>query len=382
MNQRKTDKQTILVVDDTPENIDVLVGILKAYYKIKVALNGERALKIATGKNPPDLILLDIMMPGMGGYEVCRELKSRADTRKIPVIFVTVKSEVADESMGFKVGGVDYITKPVSQPIVLARVQTHLDLVNEKGKVEKLLSKTLLGSIKMMSDLLSISNPALFNQSSRIKSYVFKIARKLNFQDLWRIEIAAILSQMGKIAVPESVINKVRENKALTRKEQILFDAHYDTARDLLVNIPSLEIVGQIVAKQASRPPKSAIENWDYITLGGQILKVALGYDELIMSGRSNDEAVSMMLSEKEKYSSEILKILSEIEESTRDNVSKWINVKALKEGMILLEDMICDSETILLGKHMIISESILHLVQKNAEIRSIKEPIKVLVPK
>ena len=127
-------------MDDTPENIDVLSGILKDDYKIKAALDGERALKIATGQQPPDLILLDIMMPKMDGYEVCRRLKSRADTRKIPVIFVTAKGEVVDEHKGFEVGCVDYITKPVSPPRVKARVKTQLALydsvpLHDIGKV-------------------------------------------------------------------------------------------------------------------------------------------------------------------------------------------------------------------------------------------------------
>ncbi len=122
------EKKTILVVDDIPENIDVLYNVLKADYKIKTVLNGEKALKIAGGKNPPDLILLDIMMPEMDGYEVCRRLKEKEETNEIPVIFVTAKSAVKDEVKGLELGAVDYITKPISPPVVLARVKTHLAL--------------------------------------------------------------------------------------------------------------------------------------------------------------------------------------------------------------------------------------------------------------
>jgi sigma-B regulation protein RsbU (phosphoserine phosphatase) len=119
---------TVLVVDDTPENIDLLDGILNQDYKIKAALNGEKALKIARSENPPDIILLDIMMPGMDGYEVCRRLKSDSKTQDIPVIFVTSMSEVEDETKGLEVGAIDYITKPISPAIVKARVKNHLEL--------------------------------------------------------------------------------------------------------------------------------------------------------------------------------------------------------------------------------------------------------------
>jgi len=122
------ERQTILVVDDTPDNIALLSTLLKDRYKVRAANNGERALAIAAGQPRPDLILLDIMMPGMDGYEVCERLKVDPHTADIPVIFLTAKVQVEDEEFGLRLGAVDYITKPISPPIVLARVETHLTL--------------------------------------------------------------------------------------------------------------------------------------------------------------------------------------------------------------------------------------------------------------
>jgi CheY-like chemotaxis protein len=119
-------KQVILTVDDSPENIALISGLLKEDYRVKVATNGKDALHIAFSSDPPDLILLDIMMPGMDGYEVCRQLKNDPQTSEIPVIFLTAKSDVADEEKGFLLGAADYITKPISPPILLARIRTHL----------------------------------------------------------------------------------------------------------------------------------------------------------------------------------------------------------------------------------------------------------------
>ena len=121
-----TAKQTLLVVDDGPDNLALMNGLLKDLYRVRVANSGGRALKIASTLPLPDLILLDIMMPNMDGYEVCRRLKADPVTADIPVIFLTAKAEVEDEQKGFDVGCVDYITKPISPPIVLARVKTHL----------------------------------------------------------------------------------------------------------------------------------------------------------------------------------------------------------------------------------------------------------------
>jgi DNA-binding NtrC family response regulator len=122
------ERATLLVVDDMPENLALMSSLLKDDYKVKVANCGEKALKIAASDSPPDLILLDIIMPGMDGYEVCRRLKSAPETMGIPVIFLTAKSEVEDEKKGLELGAVDYITKPISPPIVRIRVKNHLAL--------------------------------------------------------------------------------------------------------------------------------------------------------------------------------------------------------------------------------------------------------------
>jgi len=127
---------TVLVVDDSPENIDLLDALLNRDYQVKAALNGEKALKISRSKAPPDIILLDIVMPDMDGYEVCRRLKADPKTREIPVIFVTAKSDESDETKGLEIGAVDYITKPFSPAIVRARIKTHLTLKNNLKELQ------------------------------------------------------------------------------------------------------------------------------------------------------------------------------------------------------------------------------------------------------
>jgi phosphoserine phosphatase RsbU/P len=130
-------QKLILIVDDTPINIGVISGALKDSFATKVATSGEKALAIASGKERPDLILLDIMMPEMDGYEVCRRLKANPDTRDIPVIFLTSQTEAEDETKGFEVGAVDYVHKPFSAAVVKARVRTHLMLREAHAQIAK-----------------------------------------------------------------------------------------------------------------------------------------------------------------------------------------------------------------------------------------------------
>ncbi|MEB3160585.1 MAG: response regulator [Synechocystis sp.] len=156
MSPTATDRPTILVVDDTPDNLTFISGLLKEQYRVKVANNGEKALTIARSDNPPALILLDIMMPDMDGYSVCQTLKADPQTRAIPVIFLTAKAETEDERQGLELGAVDYITKPVSPPILMARVKTQLDL---KSSYDSL--KDLLGFREDMVNMLvhDLRNP-------------------------------------------------------------------------------------------------------------------------------------------------------------------------------------------------------------------------------
>jgi adenylate cyclase len=130
----------ILIVDDAPENIDVLQNLLQGY-KMSVALNGEKALKLASGPNKPDLILLDIMMPGIDGYEVIRRLKADESTKEIPVIFITALTEATDETKGFSLGAADYISKPFQPDVVKARVLTQLILQANKLELMRLNAK-------------------------------------------------------------------------------------------------------------------------------------------------------------------------------------------------------------------------------------------------
>jgi len=128
MANEKDLKKTVLVVDDAPANIQVVNSILQGAYKVRIATNGAKALELVKTTPPPDLILLDVMMPGMDGYEVCTRLKTDPGTKDIPVIFLTGQTETSDETRGFEVGAVDYIHKPFSPAVVQARVQTHLVL--------------------------------------------------------------------------------------------------------------------------------------------------------------------------------------------------------------------------------------------------------------
>jgi len=211
------DKKTILIVDDTPENIDVLRGLLEADYKVKVALEGNRALKIANSSNPPDLILLDIMMPGLSGYDVCEQLKDNPMTRRIPVIFVTAMGEVDDESKGFALGAVDYMTKPVSPPIVHARVRTHLALYDQALQLEdtvqqrtKELNDTRMEIIRRLGRAAEYKDNETGMHVIRMSLYskILASAAGLDEEQAELLLNAAPMHDVGKIGIADHILSK------------------------------------------------------------------------------------------------------------------------------------------------------------------------------
>ncbi|HOB69645.1 MAG TPA: two-component system response regulator, partial [Syntrophorhabdaceae bacterium] len=247
---------TILVVDDSPDNIILMSRLLKDHYRTKIATNGEKALKIASSDDPPDLILLDVMMPYMDGYEVCQELKKNPKTSRIPVIFLTAKTDIEDEKRGFEVGAVDYITKPVSAPLVLARVKTHLllkdsrDFLIDKNQfLEHEIYKRTQEIIAIqdvtiiaMGSLAETRDSETGNHIRRTQNYVKMLAMKLKNNPRFRhiltdenIELlykSAPLHDIGKVGVPDHILLKPGK---LTPQEFEIMEKHTVFGRDAIL---------------------------------------------------------------------------------------------------------------------------------------------------
>lgn len=232
MSALDASNEVVLLVDDTPDNLVLMSELLCDKYRVKVANNGERALKIALSESPPDLILLDIMMPGMDGYEVCKRLKANPLTAHIPVIFLTAMSEQMDEQIGLELGAADYITKPVSPPIMLARVRNNLAV---KAAADFLRDKSAYLEVKVaertqelaaiqdvtilaMASLAEIRDVDTGNHVRRTQYYVKALAEHLaehprfsSFLTPENVKLifkSAPLHDIGKVGIPDHILLK------------------------------------------------------------------------------------------------------------------------------------------------------------------------------
>ncbi|WP_235935026.1 HD domain-containing phosphohydrolase [Undibacterium crateris] len=225
-------RPTVLVVDDTPDNLSLLSNLLRELYRVKIATSGAKALQIAQTQPQPDLILLDVMMPDMDGYETCRLLKRDARTVEIPVIFLTAKNQVHDEELGLRLGAVDYISKPVSPPVMIARVATQFRLlkaqqqlrmqnqqlqllVTEKTeKLNQLQQAIIIG----LASLSESGDAAKLNHLRRTQEYLRVLAqrlrqhpdfaRQLNDEAISLMAQAAPLHDIGRIQLPDWILEK------------------------------------------------------------------------------------------------------------------------------------------------------------------------------
>ncbi len=248
------ERPTVLVVDDTPANLSLLSNLLKEQYRIKVANSGIKALELAAAA-PPDLVLLDIMMPEMDGYEVCRRLKASDATRHVPVIFLTAKTRIEDEELGFSVGAVDFIHKPISPPIVVARVKTQLeikawhDFLQDqntwlKQQVDKRLTEVNHlqdATICVMVSLAEFRDETTGNHIRRTQEYIrllaLELAKRPHYSALLtssyieHLSKSAPLHDVGKIAIPDHILLKPGKH---TPEEFAIMKTHAQRGYDML----------------------------------------------------------------------------------------------------------------------------------------------------
>jgi putative two-component system response regulator len=234
------EQQTILVVDDNKTNIRILNEILKGNYIIKAATNGFDALKLAFSEDPPDLILLDIMMPCMDGYSVCRYLKDNETTAKIPILFVTNWDSHENEAMGLSLGAVDYIVKPISPPILRARVRNHLELKRHQDRLEELvniktkqLKEGCIDTIHRLTLASEYRDEDTGKHIKRISYYSKALAEQLGFDREYceRLFFASPMHDIGKVAIPDSILLK---KGLLDKQEWRLMQTHTEIGAKIL----------------------------------------------------------------------------------------------------------------------------------------------------
>lgn len=325
-------KPTILVVDDTPDNLSLMRELLNSDYHVQLANGGERALKLAALEPHPDLILLDIMMPGMDGYEVCQRLKANSQTRYIPVVFLTAKTEMEDEKKGLEIGAVDYITKPISPPIVLARVKIHLalkaqaDFLRDKSdfletEVAKRTREVVAiqdVTILAMASLAETRDSDTGNHIRRTQFYVKALAQHLSTHPKFSTQLtdtyiqllfkSAPLHDIGKVGIPDRILLKPgrfepHEFEVMKTHTTLGRDAIEHAEKQLGMSVDFLSMAKEIALSHQEKWDGSGYPQGlagNAIPLSARLMAVADVYDALISrrvykEGMPHEKAVTII---------------------------------------------------------------------------------------
>ena len=308
------DPPTVLVVDDVADNLSLMFGLLKPRYRVRVANHGARALELAHAEPRPDLILLDIMMPGMDGYEVCRRLKADPTTADIPVIFLTAKSEVEDETLGLSLGAVDYLTKPISPPIVEARVRTHLhmkamaDFLRDRSEflASEVARRTRENEalqdvvVLAMASLGETRDNETGNHLRRTQHYVRCLAEHLRDHPRFAATLtpeairllfkSAPMHDIGKVGIPDAILLKPgrltpEEFEIMKTHTTLGFEAIHRAELSLGEDLPFLRFAKEIALSHQEKWDGSGYPQGlagDDIPVSARLMALADVYDALI----------------------------------------------------------------------------------------------------
>jgi CheY-like chemotaxis protein len=369
----------IMLVDDTPANLKLLEDILqKQQYEVSSFPRGRLALS-AIHQEPPDLILLDVNMPEMNGYELCEELKSTPGLSDIPVIFISAMNAIEDKVKGFRSGGADYISKPFQIEEVQARVETHLRLRRALQAERDLLERTLNGAVGALLGLLQASSPVLVSRSYAVRDIVRWIARKLELKSVWQYELAAMLSLVGCIALPQELFEKAYGGQELSPDENLMFLSHPAAGARFLSKIPRLEVVAEIIRLQQTPDAGQSIS--EEIRLGAHLLHLALELDRKIYQDIDCPNAV-MSLKNSGGFKPGMLDALKRYSPAEAPFEVRQILIQDVRSGMILDEDIASASTNVLICKAgMVFTELWIERLMNFARNHGVQKRVRVRVP-
>jgi response regulator RpfG family c-di-GMP phosphodiesterase len=365
----------VLFVDDEPNVLASFSRNLGRLYQVDTATGGPEGLALIGKRGPYAVVVSDLRMPDMDGVQFLAKVREVApDTVRMMLSgHADLEAAVAAVNEGnvFR-----FLTKPCPTQMLITALRDGIEQHRLITAEREFLRGTLRGSVKVLTEVLGLSNPEAFGRSERIKRLVRRVGKSLQLPDRWRLELAAMLSQLGCVTVPEETLRKAYAGEPLSPGERELFAAHPEVGSKLLSNIPNLEEVSQIVARQEEpfRPDSD-------LPLGSRMLKIALDYDTLASDGRPPGEAFAGMRARNGLYDPKLLDAFEQILCAEEGYVHRALPVRLLDERMLLDENIRTPKGLLVLGKGQELTGMSIQRIRNFAATHGIIEPVKVLAP-
>jgi len=375
--------EKILCVDDEPNILDAYRRTLRKRFNIDVASGGEEALRAIAERGPYAVIVADMRMPGMNGVELLAKVREVA-----PLTVRMMLTGNADQQTAIQAVNQGHIFRFLSKPCAPEDFANALEAGLEQHRLltaeRQLLTQTLSGAVKVLVDVLSMLKPMAFGRASEVRRVVHQLCEQLQVQNAWAVEIAAALSQIGCITVPEKILAKVYRGEALSGEELEIYQQHPKVGHELIRKIPRLEEAAEIIGYQEKlyngKGFPQDFRAGEDIPLGARILKAALDWTSLLAAGLQPEMAFVHMRQRQGWYDPKVIEALKHALEISEEYAVRELRVNQLADGMILAEDIHSIHGTLLCPKGQEITPAVRHRLRNYMVNVGIQGPIRVFV--
>lgn len=374
-----TDK--VLFVDDEENILHSIKRELRKRFEIHTAGSGAEALDVLKNQGPFAVIVSDMRMPVMDGIQLLAAVKDQFPETIRLMLTGNADQETAIEAVN-KGQIFRFLNKPCPTPTLVMAIVLALRQYRLVTAERELLDKTLKGSITVLSEVLSLASPIAFSSGLRIKNVVVEIAKKLELRNIWQIEIAALMSQIGCITIPPDTLNKLYTGQELNDSEETMYRDHPQIGSKLLEKIPRLETVAAIISHQLL--PYEAFADLpdlkEEVSLGAQILKIATDFDSFLHRDWKRSEVLNHFQNEPAEYNPKLVKILAGIKLTPENERIIAVDVRDLTAGMVVEQDIMSLNDVLIAPKGQEVTWSLIKGLKNFSQQVGIKEPILVKV--
>jgi FixJ family two-component response regulator len=382
VRKRNTMTEKILLVDDDHNILDGYRRSLSREFLMETALGGEQALELSTHKGPYAVVVSDMRMPGMDGIQLLSKIKAQSpDTVRV---MLTGNADMDTAINAINEGSIfRFLNKPCSKETMGKTLTAALVQYRLVTAEKQLLEQTLSGSIQVLTEVLSLVNPAAFSRAERARRYIHHIVTSMKLPNVWQYEVAAMMSQLGCVTLSSETIEAVYGGEKLSSTEQAQYDAHPSVAYDLLSRIPRLEPIARMIEHQHRPLPESSAVDPEMadMRLGTEILRLTLAYEKLIHKGTSRSEAVHALSRQNKHFSPEFFRALVELDPNSEEGEIRQCRIEALATGMIVQQEIRTSEGALLVSQGQEVTSTLLSKLKNLHARRVITGDVTVSMP-
>jgi len=360
----------ILLVDDEQAILDGLCRQHRKQFSLVPVCGSAAGLRAIAENGPFAAVVTDFQMPGMNGIQFLA--KARESAPDMIRIMLTGQADLQTAIDAVNRGQIfRFLSKPCEPDVFRGCLDAALEQLRLLHAERDLLEQTLRGSIEVLADVLALSNPAAFGKAMRIRGLVRHVVKHLGLSDGWQYETAALLSQIGYVAVPDDLLDRMLAGKKLPLDQAAMLERHPEVARYLLLKIPRLEAVANMVYHQNS---PSQVSEDRVVVLGGRILSASLAFDEFISLGASRAQALDALRRGPVRHDKSVLEALASAEMPTAGETVQSVQVRHLRVGMVIQEDVLNSSDRLIVGHGHEVTAGSLQRLRNYAELGRLKK--------